>query len=362
MASIRTKSNGTVKKDNAPVKKTQIPVKIKAQVDQKIVQKAKKKSESPSGLTFKSLQLALNSIDLVELQNLLDATMLQFNNHVIILKTALSFLNEKLKLEKIEDSLFFDKPLDYPNNILPSALRTILQQLVRNCNKENLQYSFYNIVQSLCEEINKSRNFVGHLILLQQVAYYFPEVCISNLASTVILRNSYQNQPSICLSLFWTLGASGTCDTTVGLKVWSEIISSVINVKSYTKFAFDYLHKILSVKDTPPLKITLDEYKTLMELLLVNDSKTKLKDLQKIKAKCIEMLTQKFINSSDSIKIEPLFLVLLNYSKRCPELFVRELLMCIELHPEECLRIWRLNFHSYIRPNAFIFNYLGEFY
>lgn len=344
------------------MKKTQIPVKVKPQVDQKIVQKVKKKSESPSGLSYKNLQAALNALDLDELQNLLEATKLQFNNPVIILKTALSFLNEKLKLEKVEDSLFFDKPLDYPNNILPSVLKTILQQLIKNCNKENLQYSFYNIVQSLCEEINKSRNFVGHLILLQQVAYYYPEVCISNLASTVILRNSYQNQPSICLSLFWVLGNSGTCDTTVGLKVWSEIISSVINVKSYTKFAFDYLNKILSVSSkTPALQITLDEYKTLIELLLTNDSKIKLKDLQKIKANCVEMLTRKFIKSSNSVKIESLFLILLYYSKRSPEMFVRELLLCIELYPEESLKIWRLNFHSFIRPNLFIFNYLGEF-
>lgn len=360
------KSIGIQKKDIAVGKKTQIPVKVKPTAEQKIQprvqQKSKKKSESPSGApAFKSLQSALSALNLDELRNLLEATRLQFNNDVILLKTAFNFLNEKLRLEKVEDSLLFDKPLDYPNNILPGDLRVILQKLIQKCNSDNLLYFFHNVLQLLCEDLNKSRNFVGHLILLQQIAQFYPEVCIGNLASTVILRNSYQNQPSICLSLFWALGTSGSCDTTIGLKVWMEIFSSVISAKSYTKFAFDYLHKILSMSDkTPPLKISLDEYKALIEILLSTDQKLKLKDLQKIKAECVGMLSSKYIKSVESKKVESVFLSMLNYSKRSPEMFVRGMIECIELHPEESLNIWRLNFHTYPRPNHFFFSYLGE--
>lgn len=178
-----------------------------------------------------------------------------------MLKTAFSFMNEKLKLQKVEGSLLFYKPLDYPDSILPDALCVILQQLVQNCNNENLLYFFHNVTVQLCEDLNKS-NFVGHWIMLQQIARFCPEVCIGNLAGTVILRNSYQNQPSICLSLLWALGISGSYDTTIGLKMWMEIFSSVVSVRSYTKYSFDYLHKILTVSGkTPPLKITLEEYK-----------------------------------------------------------------------------------------------------
>lgn len=363
-SSLSKKSNNISKKDVTAVKKTQIPVKVKPPTEQKIQQKAKKKSESPSGApTFKSLQAAFNALDLEELRNLLEATRLQFNNNVIMLKTAFTFLNEKLRLEKVEDLLLFDKPLDYPNNIMPESLREILQQLVQNCNNENLSYFFHNVTVQLCEDLNKSRNFAGHLILLQQIARFYPEVCIGNLASVIILRNSYQNQPSICLSLFWALGTSGSCDTTVGLKVWMEIFSSVISVKSYTKFTFDYLHKILSVSGkTPALKITLEEYKALIEILLSTDQKLKLKDLQKIKAECVGMLSSKFVKSVESSKVESVFLLMLNYSKRAPELFVNEMIECIELHPEESLNIWRLNFHTYPRPNLFFLSYLGEFF
>lgn len=354
----RPKANGTTNKENiVPKKKTLIPVKIKA--DPK-VQQVKKKSESPAG--FKSLQFALNQLNLTELRDQLASARLQFNNDVINLKTALTFFNEKLRLERAEDSLFFDKPLDYPHIILPDGLKIIVKQLVRKCSEENLKYFFHNILQSLCEDLNKSRTFIGHLIMLQQIAMHFPQVCVANLASTVILRNSYQNQPSICLSLFWALGSSGLIDTTIGLKVWKEIIASVVNVKSYTKFAYDYLHKILSISDrTPQLTISIDEYKALVDLLLSNsDQKAKLKDLQKIKAKCVEMLTSKFVKSCDAEAIEPLFLMLLNNTRRSPEMFVQGVVEAVKAHPNECLKVWKLNFDNISRPNIFIFNFLGE--
>lgn len=367
LASMR--KNVSMKKENgSAAKRTQIPVKVKPQVaDQKNIQKVKKKGESPSGPRYKSfacLKSALSSLDVIELSDLLEATWVQFKNDVIMLKTALTFMNEKLRLEKAEDSLFFDKPLDYPNNVLPDALRDLLQDLVSKCSHEHLKHYFHNVLQSLCDELNRSRNFIGHLIVLQQIAQYFPEVCISNLASTVILRNSYQNQPSICLSLFWALGSSGFYDTTVGLKVWKEIISSVINAKSYTKFAFDYLFKILAVSNkTPALEISLEEYKSIINLLLSNDSnsKIKLKDLPKIKAKCVEMLTTKFIKSLiDAARIESLFLFLLSRCSSHPDLFVPELVKCLETHPEESLKIWKLNFHSCNQQNVLLFNYFGE--
>lgn len=202
-------------------KKTQIPVKIKPA---KSEPQRVRKSESPPG--FKNLQAALNALDLNEFRSLLEACKLQFNNDLINLKTCLTFFNDKLRLERTEDKMFFDQPLDYPDNILPAPLRSILKQVIEKCSKESLLFFFHNLLQSLCEELNKSRNFVGHLVLLQQIAIYAPEVSGNNLASTVILRNSYQNQPSICLSLFWALGTAGLRDTTIGLKVWS--VSSVI--------------------------------------------------------------------------------------------------------------------------------------
>lgn len=367
LASIRQDVNKKKTSGTPEIKKTQIPVKIKSQVtaNQKNVRNVKK-TESPARLSYKSLQGALNSLNVNELQDLLDATWIQFKNDVIMLKTALTFLNEKLRLEKPEDSLFFDKPLEYPNNVLPNDLKVILRMLISKCSKEHLIHYFHNVLQSLCDELNRSRNFIGHLIILQQIAQHYPEVCTSNLASTVILRNSYQNQPSICLSLFWALGSSGISDTTTGLKVWTEIFSSVINVKSYTKFVFDYLQKILIVsKHTPALQISLDEYQSIVEILLSNDAKNKTKDLQKIKAKCLEMLTDKFAKSfnSDIARIESFFLLLLKFTKTHQEIFVREAAKCIALYPEETLKIWRLNItnRDFSKVNILILNYIGKF-
>jgi hypothetical protein len=347
------KLNETSKANVVP-KKTQIPCPVK--------KKRIETSESSKIQIWKNLESALGKISIQEIQLLLSATKLQFDNHLILLKTMLNFLNEKLRIEKNEDLLFFEKPLDYPDCILPENLKKILQDLIQGCSKENLQYFFHNLCTNLVEELNKSRFFVvGHLILIQQISKYCPSASINNLASTVILKNSYLNQPSICLSLFWALGTSGSFDTTVGLKIWHEIFSPVTNVKSYTKFAFDYLHKILLSSDhTPKLDISIEEFKSLVSLLLVNDTKSKQKDLQKIKKSCIEMIVEKVTESvSGANQIESLFLQLLKFSRQAPELFANGIWKSIITYPEQCLKLWQINFDTYHRQNVFIFRFLG---
>lgn len=360
------RKNDTANKKFESAKKTQIPV-IKSKPREQPTEKppkTKKKTESPSNTptTYKSLPAALASLNLREFQDLLEATKAQFNNHdVIMLKTINTFLNEKLRLEKAEDSLFFDKPLDYPDNILAVGLKKVIRDVIEERSHQSRQYFFHTLLQSLCEELNRSRNFIGHLILLQQIAFIDPEVCITNLASTVILRNSYQNQPPICLSMFWALSSAGLVNTYVGLKVWMEIVSSVMNVKSYTKYCYDFLEKILKAsRQTSTLDMPLEEFKNVVELLLTNVQKVKSKDLQKIKDSCVEMLTEKVVRSVTEKNVESLFLLLLNFSKRYPELFVRGIIDCIELHPLTCLRVWKLNFDSYSKVNLFVLNYLCE--
>lgn len=127
-------------------------------------------------------------------------------------------------------------------------------------------------------------------------------------------------------------------------------------------FAFDYLQEILDVSDaTPKLQISFEEYKSFIELLLsTNEPKTRSRDLLKIKASCIDMLTEKYIRSLDNHKIESNFLLLLHYCKSNPELFVQRTIEAIKLFPDKCLDIWKMKFESFTRPNVFIFNYLGE--
>ncbi|CRK93980.1 CLUMA_CG007506, isoform A [Clunio marinus] len=341
-------------------KKTQIPVKIKQQVEKKKIMKRSDNIEktNPLPTVYHSLSSALKSLNLSEFRDHLEATKLQFNNNVILLKTALTYLNEKLKLEKTEDSLLFDRPLDYPNNILPLKLKALLSQVIEQCNGENLQYFFNSLLHSLCDELNKNRNFIGHLIMLQQIAHFYPEVCLANLASTVILRNSYQNQSPICLSLFWTLCTSGFVSTSVALRVWMEIISSVINVKTYTKFAFNLLEKILLAStETPALNLSLNDYKMIVNLILDSDLKAKMKDGQNIKGNIIDLLSTKFISSVGDNPGE-YFLIMLKYSKRNPELFVHAIVEELLEYPEETIEVWENVFDDYKKQHALIFCYI----
>lgn len=332
-----------------PKRKTQIPVKIKET----------KKSQP---LKFKTLSIALQNLNLSELRKLL-SDVSEISNDVMNLKTVFTFLNERLRLEHSGDSFLFDRNLDYPDCILPKPLKFLLQDLIKKSSTTNLEYFFQNLLQSLCEELNKSRSFIGHLILLQQISKHHPSAATTNLASTCILRNSYMNQPSICFSLFWALGTSGLVDTSIAIKVWIDIISPSVQIKSYAKFAFSLLHKILCKSDrTPNLNISIDNYRTLINILLEDGSKTQLKDLQIIKTESLKILINKKISNSN--EIEAVFLLLLKFSRQTQttNIFCSGIWKCVTLYPKQCMNIWRMNFNTYQRQNVNVFRYLGKLY
>jgi len=350
-----TKTNGTNKENVMPAKKkTQIPIKIKP------ARVAKQSASPPRKPIYKSLQAALAAINVNELESLLEASNLQFKNDVIQLKTALEFLNDNTKVSSADESIWCNQPFDYPNNLMPSALRVLLKELVQQCSNETLQYFFHNVLRSLCEETNRSRNFIGHLMMLQQITQHYPEVSLSQLASTVILKNSYLNQQAICCNLLWVLETSAMRDVNIGIKIWMELVSSVVNIKTYTKFAYELLLRVLSSRTR--LILPPAEYKLLANLLLANyEPKAKPKELQRLKAKIVELLTEKFAAGTDPEQVGQAFLMLLAYSKRQPELFAKGLMAAVCVNPQDCTKIWRLQLDINLRQTVSVFRHIGEF-
>lgn len=109
----------------------------------------------------------------------------------------------------------------------------------------NVHYFFDQTLTSLAVDLSKNLPCVGHKIMLQLIAMQWPAICIKSLAKNAILRNSYQNRSAIGLSLLWALGQGGFKDLTVGLKVWQNIMVPVLEIRAYTKFVCDYVHRIL---------------------------------------------------------------------------------------------------------------------
>lgn len=54
--------------------------------------------------------------------------------------------------------------------------------------------------------------------MLQLIARHWPTICSSNMASTAMLRHSYQNRSNICLSILWAIGQGGYENLMVGIK------------------------------------------------------------------------------------------------------------------------------------------------
>ena len=220
------------KKETTPIHK---PPKVTAK------EKVHKVSVKPK---FKDLDVALKSLHIRPLESNIETVYANFpDNHLMVLKVITSFLNDNLRVDNT-DPVFADKPIGYPSNKLDSEIRKIIEKEIRKAEEQNVQHFYDVCLSNLAEEMNKGQNYLGTKVMLQTMSYVFPQVSIGNLARSAILRNSYQNRANIGLSLLWALGQGGFKDLTVGTKVWQDVMIPIVDLKTYTKYVFDYLYKI----------------------------------------------------------------------------------------------------------------------
>lgn len=206
------------------------------------IAKIKENKATPTKISkYATLKAALFAIDPYEFNELLEASQINQKNDLILLKLATGFLNSRLKIENEEEIFFFG---NYPDNALPILLKTTLSNMIKEASISNLQYFFDQSLSTLWEEMSKnSSGFIGHMIIIQQIAIYKPEVCVSNLARFAMTRNSYENHAIVCMCLFWALGSAAISNTTVALKVFQDFMYPVVNI--YSEYIFEYLYKAL---------------------------------------------------------------------------------------------------------------------
>lgn len=216
--------------------------------------KAKQKHETDKKQPFrpkhKDLGAALKAVSVSDLRAHLWAVNENFkNNHLMALKAITSFLNEHLRVD-VADPTFANKSLSYPYDVLPEDLKELIDDTITGAGDQNVQYFYDLSLSNLTGDMNKNLPHWGHAILLQAMAISDPQICVSNLARNAILRNSFQNRSNIGLSLLWALGQGGFHDPSVGLKVWQDIMVPVIELKTYSKYVYEYVHKILHQNPT----------------------------------------------------------------------------------------------------------------
>ncbi|KOC67817.1 Transmembrane protein 214-B [Habropoda laboriosa] len=193
------------KENKKPSKEKENKIKENEERKRQQKQQSEKKKEEPKAKLPKSIKDALNAIDADELQIVLTTSQNRFPEAPLIwLKDLAAFLNVKIPIDK-EDAVFSGKPKDYP-------LRTPV---------------------------------VGHKIFLQLLAHTNPEMTVANIPKLIRAKSSYQNRKTIGLSLLWALSQAGRRNLAVGLKVWHEVMSPMLETKSYCSYVVEILNDLV---------------------------------------------------------------------------------------------------------------------
>lgn len=212
---------------------------------QQKLQHSEKKKQEPKEKPPKSIKDALNMIDADEIRNVLTTGQTRFPEAPLIwLKDLAAFLNVKIPVDK-EDAIFSGKPKDYPLSIVPKPISSTLEKAIEMAGKQTAQLFYENTLTTMATDMVKGSAAVGHKIFLQLLARINPEMTVANIPKLITVRNSYQNRKTIGLSLLWALSQGGRKNLAVGLKVWHEVMSPMLETKSYSSYVVQILNDLV---------------------------------------------------------------------------------------------------------------------
>ncbi|XP_029673763.1 transmembrane protein 214-like, partial [Formica exsecta] len=210
--------------------------KKKQQQQQKQQQQTEKKKQEPKEKPPKTIKDALNAISVQELNELLTTAQIRFPEAPLLwLKELDAFLNIKIPISK-EDTIFSGKPKDYPLSLVPKAISSIFEQAVEMAGQQTIQIFYENTLTAMATDMVKGIPVIGHKIFLQLLAHLNPEMTAANISKLISVRNSYENRKNIGLSLLWAWSQAGKKNLAVGLKIWHEIMSPMLETKSYSSY------------------------------------------------------------------------------------------------------------------------------
>ncbi|XP_076238618.1 transmembrane protein 214 [Calliopsis andreniformis] len=233
------------KENKKPSKEKESKTKENEEKKKQQKQQVDKKKQEPKEKPPKSIKDALNAIDLEELQDVLASGQIRFPEGPLIwLKDLAAYLNVKIPIDK-EDPTFSGKPKDYPLSIVPKQIRSVLEKAIEMAGKKTAQIFYENTLTTIATDMVKGSPIVGHKIFLQLLGSINPEITIANIPKLISVRNSYQNRKAVGLSLLWALSQAGRKNLAVGLKVWHEVMSPMLETKSYSSYVAQILNDLV---------------------------------------------------------------------------------------------------------------------
>ncbi|TGZ54191.1 transmembrane protein 214-A [Temnothorax longispinosus] len=205
----------------------------------------KKQEQPPKEKPPKTIKDALNAINPEELDELLATAQVRFPEAPLLwLKELDAFLNIKIPIIK-EDTILSGKYKDYPLSLVPKAISSILERAVEMAGQQTIQIFYENTLTAMATDMVKGLPVVGHKIFLQLLAHLNPEMTAANIPKLINIRNSYENRKNVGLSLLWAWSQAGQKNLAVGLKIWHEVMSPMLETKGYANYVVEILSDLV---------------------------------------------------------------------------------------------------------------------
>lgn len=163
---------------------------------------------------------------------------------IIWLKDLVTFLNMKIPMEA-NDPLFIGRSEDYPANVVPKSIRTVLEKAIQLSGTQNVQLFYEYNLMAMATDQNKNLPAMGYKIFIQLMTKFNPEMAINCIPKFIMLRNSYQNRKPIGLSVLWAMSQGGKDSLTVGLTVWHHVVAQMLEGKNYAIYASQALKELI---------------------------------------------------------------------------------------------------------------------
>ncbi|XP_015514094.2 transmembrane protein 214-A [Neodiprion pinetum] len=323
-------------------------------------QQAEKKKTEPKEKPPKSIEGALNAISIEELKNILATNQARFPEAPLVwLKDILAYLCVKIPIDT-NDPVFGNKPADYPLSVVPNTIRSILESATKDAGSKAVQIFYEITLTAMTNNMVKGTPVVGHKIFLQFLAYQHPETVISNIPKLVTLRNSYQNRKPIGLSLLWALAQGGQKNLTIGLKIWHEVMASMLEMKNYASYVVQILERFTTLHGTTT-SLSSDLYLNIADDVYSGRYNIPASVEKELSVSVAKLRTIIFKNKDT--RHQPLFQALMKkLTYTTPENYKTEIINALVASlstDTQCYSAWRSNYTKYLHQSSLLLKHLN---
>jgi len=254
------------------------------------------------------------------------------------------------------DLAYNDKKENYPLCEVPKDLRTILEELIGECESKTLNSFFIYLNTSLTTEVQQGHCTASIRILLQILCKSQPKITATNCDEVVAGKSRHGDN---YLATMWALSLNA--DTLEdGMKVWWSSMFSVLDKKHHAVVAVKYLKKLFkncSVNKVVAPLLTTEQMIQLIETM--DGDKSPLHHTPSLMEE-MQILFPKFLRllllDGSGTNCESVFKNMLPYmrSQEDPavlKLVCDVLVMCLSLD-RNCMIWWVDNFIHFMRESS----------